>query len=236
MVNVWGADHGGYVKRLTSAVKAITENNADVDVKLCQMVKFLENGEALKMSKRSGVFVTLAEATERVGKDVIRFIMLTRKNDAPLDFDFAKVMEHSKDNPVFYVQYASARCHSILRHAGEAFSGADLSASALSQIDLTTLTDESDLEMMKLLASFPRQVEVAAAAHEPHRIAYYLYEVAAAFHGLWNKGKEETQLRFLLPDDLGATKVRLALVLGALTVLRSGLEVLGIEAVEELRA
>ncbi|MBA4749911.1 MAG: arginine--tRNA ligase [Alphaproteobacteria bacterium] len=236
MVNVWGADHGGYVKRLTSAVKAITENSADVDVKLCQMVKFLENGEALKMSKRSGVFVTLAEATERVGKDVIRFIMLTRKNDAPLDFDFGKAMEHSKDNPVFYVQYASARCHSILRHADEAFSGADLSASALSQVDLTTLTDENDLEMMKLLASFPRQVEVAAAAHEPHRIAYYLYEVAAAFHGLWNKGKDETHLRFLLPDNLEATKVRLSLVLGVLTVLRSGLEVLGIEAVEELRA
>lgn len=235
MINVWGADHGGYVRRLSSAVSAITQSQAQVEVKLCQMVKFLDGGDALKMSKRAGVYVTLKDAIDRVGKDVLRFIMLTRKNDAPLDFDFAKVSEHSKDNPVFYVQYACARAHSILRHAREAFPDLNVTGEFLAKTDLTTLTDGSDLEVIKLLASWPRQVEVAAHAHEPHRIAYFLYEVASAFHGLWNKGKEETVLRFIVPGEEEATRIRLALVLGVLTVLRSGLEVLGVSPVEEMR-
>lgn len=236
MINVWGADHGGYVRRLSAAVSAITQSQAKVEIKLCQMVKFLDGGDALKMSKRAGVYVTLKDAIDRVGKDVLRFIMLTRKNDAPLDFDFAKVSEHSKDNPVFYVQYACARAHSILRHAREAFPGLEVTGDFLSKTDLSTMTDPSDLEMIKLLSSWPRQVEVAADAHEPHRIAYFLYEVASAFHGLWNKGKEETVLRFIVPGEEEATRIRLALVLGVLTVLRSGLEVLGVTPVEEMRA
>ena len=236
MINVWGADHGGYVKRIAAAVTAITKGQAQLDVKLCQMVKFIDGGEAMKMSKRSGNFVTLHEAIELVGKDVLRFIMLTRKNDAPMDFDFAKVTEHSKDNPVFYVQYACARAHSILRHGAEAFPNLSTMESDLAACDVSKLTDEADLSLIKLLASWPRQVEIAAASHEPHRIAYYLYDVAAAFHGLWNKGKEETELRFINPDSEEETRVRLTLVAGTLTVLRSGLDVLGVEAVEELRS
>lgn len=236
LINVWGADHGGYVKRIASAVTAITKGDASVDVKLCQMVKFMDGGESMKMSKRSGNFVTLHEAIERVGKDVLRFIMLTRKNDAPMDFDFSKVTEHSKDNPVFYVQYASARAHSILRHGREAFPEVSIAPMDLAAADLTLIEDEADLALVKLLASWPRQVEIAAASHEPHRIAYYLYDVAAAFHGLWHKGKEEMVLRFINPNSADQTRVRLALVAGTLTVIGAGLDVLGVEAVEELRA
>ncbi len=235
MINVWGADHGGYVKRLQSAVRAITQGQGSMSVILCQMVKFLEGGQAFKMSKRAGTFISLADALEKVGRDALRFVMLTRKSDAPLDFDFEKVVEQSKDNPVFYVQYASARCHSVLRHAKEAFPEADFSCKGLAEINFEELTNTSDLSVVKLLASWPRQVESAALAEEPHRIAYFMQDVAAAFHSLWNQGKEETQLRFVHPDDLVKTYQRLALVQAVLAVLRSGLDLLGVTLTKEMR-
>ena len=229
MINVWGADHGGYVKRMQAAIKAVTQGKAKLDVKLVSMVNLMENGEPIKMSKRAGTFVTLRDIIDAVGKDVIRFIMLTRKNDVGLDFDLEKVKEQSKDNPVFYVQYAHARCHSIKRHAKELFGNIDLK-----NADLTILNDETELALIKLMASFPKIVEGAAEASEPHRIAYYLEELAGAFHGLWNKGKDETHLRFIYPDDLKTSKARLALVNAVATVIASGLEIFGVTPVEEM--
>src|SRR5262249_12538691 len=202
MVDVWGADHGGYVKRMQAAVKALTDGAGVLDVKLCQMVNLLDKGEPVKMSKRSGTFVTLREVVDEVGKDVVRFIMLTRKNDAALDFDLAKVVEQSKDNPVFYVQYAHARAASVFRHAAEAWPGRSLDIEVLAQADLKLLTDEAELALIKGLANWPRLVESAAEAHEPHRVAFYLSEVAAAFHALWNKGRDDTTLRFIQTDDV----------------------------------
>lgn len=236
MIDVWGADHGGYVKRMKAAVKAVTGGEGELDVKLCQLVHLMNDGKPVKMSKRAGTFVTLRDVIDSVGKDVLRFIMLTRRNDQTMDFDFKKVTEQSRENPVFYVQYAHARCHSVLRHAAEALDGADLSCSGLAPVVLDGLTDPAELGLMKLLLGWPRTVEGAAEAHEPHRIAFYLGEVAAGFHGLWNKGKEDTTLRFLVDDDRDLTLARLALVRATQTVIASGLAVIGVEPVEELRA
>jgi arginyl-tRNA synthetase len=234
MIDVWGADHGGYVKRVQAAVAAVTEQRAHFAVKLCQLVRLLREGEPVKMSKRAGSFVTLREVMEEVGAGVVRFIMLTRKNDAALDFDLAKVVEQSRDNPVFYVQYAHARTHSVMRIAREANAALDLSPAVLAEAPLDRLTDSAELGLIKLLAAWPRQVEAAAEAQEPHRLAFYLYDLAAAFHGLWTKGKEEPQLRFIIEGDADLTKARLALVCGVQLVIATGLAIFGVDAVEEM--
>lgn len=235
MIDVWGADHGGYVKRMQAAVKAVTAGQGALDVKLCQLVKLLRNGEPVKMSKRSGDFVTLREVIDEVGRDAVRFMMIFRKNDATLDFDLAKVVEQSKDNPVFYVQYAHARCASIFRQAREAFPDLDLSPAALAQADLARLTDEAEVGIVKLIAAYPRIVEGAAAAHEPHRLAFFVHELASAFHSLWNKGKDSPQLRFVNQTDRESTLARLAFVHAVRSVLASGLAVAGVAAPEEMR-
>jgi len=235
MIDIWGADHGGYVKRMQAAVKAVSEGGGDLDVKLCQMVNLMKGGQPYKMSKRAGTFVTLRDLVDQVGKDVVRFIMLTRKNDAHLDFDLDKVLEQSRDNPVFYVQYAHARCHSVLRHGAQALAGADLSGPALAAGPLARLTDPAELAVIKVLAGWPRLVESAAEAHEPHRVAFYLNDVAAAFHGLWNKGKDDTQLRFLIEGDAELSLARMGLVRAVADVIASGLAVFGVEPVEEMR-
>ncbi len=235
LIDVWGADHGGYVKRMQAAVSALTGGRAHLDVKLCQLVNLLKGGEPVKMSKRSGTFVTLREVIEEVGAGVVRFIMLTRKNDQHLDFDLAKVTEQSKDNPVFYVQYAHARSHSVRRQAEAVFPGIDLSDGNLAGAALERLTDPDEIALIRALADWPRQVEAAAEAHEPHRIAFYLYDLASSFHALWTRGKEELSLRFVMPDDSGLTLARLALVRGVGLVIAGGLGVMGVEPVEEMR-
>jgi arginyl-tRNA synthetase len=235
MIDVWGADHGGYVKRMQAAVKAASDNRADLDVKLCQMVKLLRGGEPVKMSKRSGDFVTLREVVDEVGRDATRFMMIFRKNDATLDFDLAKVVEQSKDNPVFYVQYAHARCASVFRQAAEAHPGADFSAARLEKADLSILSDEAEMDIIHRIAQFPRVIEAAAEAHEPHRVAFYLYDLASAFHSLWNKGKDLPQLRFVNLTDKESTQARLALVHALKGVLASGLAILGVTAPDEMR-
>ncbi|GAK43999.1 arginyl-tRNA synthetase [Tepidicaulis marinus] len=235
LIDVWGADHSGYIKRMSAAVAAVTDGKADLDVKICQLVKLYRNGEPVRMSKRAGSFVTLRDVVEEVGRDAVRFMMLYRKNDAPLDFDFAKVKEQSRENPVFYVQYAHARIHSVLRNAQAEVSGIDLSDSALAKADMALLRDEAELTLIKQMAQFPRMVQSAAEAHEPHRIAFYLYELASAFHGLWNKGKDDPSLRFILADDKSVTLARLALIRAAAYVVEAGLGILGVEAIEEMR-
>jgi arginyl-tRNA synthetase len=234
LIDVWGADHGGYVKRMQAAVKAITGGAAALDVKLCQLVNLYDQGQPVRMSKRAGTFVTLREVVDEVGKDVFRFIMLTRRNDQALDFDFAKVTEQSKDNPVFYVQYAHARAASVMRHAAEQFPGEDLSDAGLARAALDRLDDPAELALIRQLAQWPRVVAGAAEAHEPHRIAFYLHEVAAQFHMLWTKGKEEATLRFILAADPGLTLARLALVRGVAIVVASGLKVFGVAPAQEM--
>ncbi|MSO70842.1 MAG: arginine--tRNA ligase [Alphaproteobacteria bacterium] len=235
MIDVWGADHGGYIKRMQAGVKALTEDAAALDVKICQLVKLLENGQPAKMSKRAGTFVTLRDLIEAVGKDVVRFIMLTRRNDASLDFDLVKAREQSRDNPVFYVQYAHARCRSVLRHAHELYPDAALDGAALASSPLARLEDRAEIGLIQVLAQWPRVVESAALAHEPHRIAFYLSEVAAAFHGLWTRGKDEAQLRFLIESDRPLTMARLALVEGVASIVAAGLSIMGVAPVEEMR-
>ena len=235
MIDVWGADHGGYIKRMQAAVKAVTDDQGDLDVKLCQLVKLLRGGEPVKMSKRSGDFVTLREVVDEVGRDAVRFMMLFRKNDATLDFDLAKVVEQSKDNPVFYVQYAHARCASVLRQAGEVFPQADFSDRSLAAADLSVLADEAEMDVIRRIAQYPRMIEAAAEAHEPHRAAFYLYDLASTFHSLWNKGKDLPQLRFVNQSDEDLTKARLALVHALKGVLASGLAILGVTAPDEMR-
>jgi arginyl-tRNA synthetase len=235
LVNIWGADHGGYVKRVDSALKALTDGRGKLDVLLCQMVRVFNNGEPVKMSKRAGTFVTMRDLIDEVGKDVVRFIMLTRKNDAPLDFDYAKVTEKSRENPVFYVQYAHARGRSVFRHAAEMFPQADLSEAGLAAADLLRLTDPDELAVLRLMASWPRTVEGAALAHEPHRLAFYMYDLASAFHALWNKGNDAAELRFLQAEDQAVSLARLALVRAVGLVIASGLAVFGVEPVEEMR-
>jgi arginyl-tRNA synthetase len=235
MIDVWGADHAGYVKRVQAAITAVTEGQGALDVKVCQLVKFMERGEPVRMSKRAGNVITVRDVVERVGKDVMRLIMLTRKNDAPLDFDFAKVQEQSKDNPVFYIQYAHARCCSVFRQVQEAFPGIDSKDSRLMGISLNLLTDSGELGLIKALAAWPRTIEAAAEAHEPHRLAFYLNDVAAAFHGHWNRGKDEPGLRFIVEGNEPLTLARLALVRGVQVVIASGLRVIGVTPVEEMR-
>ncbi len=228
LVNIWGADHAGTVKRVQAAVKALTDGRVDLDVKLVQMVRLFRAGEPVKMSKRSGSFVTLADVVNEVGRDVVRFMMLTRRADAPLDFDFAKVVEASKDNPVFYVQYAHARISSLRRKAAAA--NVDLAAPA----DLGLL-DEEELALVKQAAQFPRTLEAAALAHEPHRIAFYLYELAAQFHALWNRGNDYPNRRFLVENHPQISRARLELALGIGQIISSGLALMGVAAAEEMR-
>jgi arginyl-tRNA synthetase len=235
MIDVWGADHGGYVKRMQAAVKAVTNGQGDLDVKLCQLVRLLRGGEPVKMSKRAGDFVTLRDVVDEVGRDAVRFMMIFRKNDATLDFDLAKVVEQSKDNPVFYVQYAHARSASIFRQAAEAFPGANFSSKQLENADLSVLSDEAELDLIHRIAQYPRAIEAAAEAHEPHRVAFYLYDLASAFHSLWNKGKDLPQLRFVNQTDKDSTEARLALVHALKGVLASGLAILGVTAPDEMR-
>ncbi len=234
LVDVWGADHGGYVKRVESVIKALTDDKVNFDVRLCQMVKLLRDGEPVKMSKRAGTFITMRDIVDEVGKDVVRFIMLTRKNDASLDFDFARVTEQSKDNPVFYVQYAHARIHSVLRKTLTAFADIDLSKASLASANMTVFTDSSELSLIRNMMNWPRLVEAAALAREPHRIAYYLYELASEFHALWNKGNDNLDLRFIIEDDREMTLSRLALISAVAAIIASGLNILGVEPVTEM--
>jgi arginyl-tRNA synthetase len=239
MIDVWGADHGGYVKRMQAAVKAISAGNADLDVKIVQLVRLLRAGEPVKMSKRSGEFVTLREVVDEVGRDAVRFMMLYRKNDAVLDFDLAKVIEQSRDNPVFYVQYGHARGESIFRNAREAMPNLPLTPAAraaqLADVPLGRLTDAGELALMRRLALFPRTIEAAAVAHEPHRIAFYLYDLASEFHTHFTRGKDLPYLRFIIQNDPETTAARLALVQGITAVLAFGLALLGVSAPEEMR-
>ena len=239
MIDVWGADHGGYVKRMQAAVKAVSAGKAELDVKIVQLVKLLRAGEPVKMSKRSGEFVTLREVVDEVGRDAVRFMMLYRKNDAPLDFDMEKVKEQSKDNPVFYVQYGHARGSSIFRNAREALpdlpQDAKKRAAFLSKAPLEKLTDAAELSILRRIALYPRHLEAAALAHEPHRISFYLYELASEFHAQFTRGKDLPHLRFIIQNDPEITVARLALVQGIVTVLASGLTLLGVQAPEEMR-
>ncbi|MAF47057.1 MAG: arginine--tRNA ligase [Rhodospirillales bacterium] len=235
LIDVWGADHGGYVKRMNAAVTALTGEKGGLHVILCQMVNLLDRGEPVKMSKRSGTFVTLAEVIDQVGKDVVRFIMLTRKNDAQLDFDLAKVVEQSRDNPVFYVQYSHARCCSVLRHAARMFDAAELSPDSLQLADFSLLADPAELQLIKSMAAWPRMVEGAAEALEPHRIAYFLNDLSASFHALWTKGaRQDESLRFLVESDKELSRARLALVKALELVIASGLTVMGVTPVQEM--
>ena len=233
LIDVFGADHGGYVKRMKAAVAALSEAKVPVDIKLCQLVKLYKNGEPFKMSKRAGTFVTLRDVVDEVGSDVTRFVMLTRKNDAPLDFDFEKVQEQSKDNPVFYVQYAHARVHSVLRKAKEA--GIDVSIPTLSAADLSNLSHEAEVNVAKKLAEWPRLAEIAARTHEPHRVAFYLYELASDFHSLWNRGNDEVSLRFLQDGDAATSQAKIALAQAVAVVISAGLGILGVKPAEEMR-
>jgi arginyl-tRNA synthetase len=228
LVNIWGTDHAGTVKRVQSAVNALTDGRVDLDVKLVNMVRLFRGGEPVKMSKRAGDFVTLADVVNEVGKDVVRFMMLTKRADTPLDFDFIKAVEASKDNPVFYVQYAHARISSLKRKAGEA--GVDLASEA----DLSLL-DEEELALVKTAAQYPRVLESAAMSHEPHRIAFYLYDLAAEFHALWNRGNDDPARRFLLENNPQLSRSRLELALGIAQIIKSGLGLMGVAATEEMR-
>jgi arginyl-tRNA synthetase len=234
LIFVLGADHGGYVKRLEALARAVSDGKVDLKVLLCQLVKLFRDGEPVRMSKRSGDFITLREVVEEVGRDPIRFMMLYRKNDAPLDFDFAKVTEQSKDNPVFYVQYASARCHSVFRQAREQFPGEEFARGALAASS-GLLADDGELGLIRKLAEYPRMIESAALAHEPHRMAFYLYDLASAFHGHWNRGTENPDLRFVKVNDPQSTYARLGLVQAVSDVLTSGLALIGADAPTEMR-
>jgi len=240
MIDVFGADHGGYIKRMQAAVKAVTAGEGMLDVKIVQLVRLLRGGEPVKMSKRAGDFVTLREVVDEVGRDAVRFMMLYRKNDAVLDFDLAKVIEQSRDNPVFYVQYGHARGHSIFRNAREEVLPdlpvqEDARLAYLARAEVERLADPAELDLLKRLALYPRTIEGAAAAHEPHRIAFYLYDLASEFHALWNKGNDLPNLRFIIKDDAGITRARLAMVQAVVSVLASGLGILGVHAPEQMR-
>ncbi len=239
MVDVWGSDHGGYIKRVQAAIKAVTGGLGTLDVKIVQLVKLLRNGEPVKMSKRSGDFVTLREVVDEVGSDAVRFMMLFRKNDAVLDFDLAKVLEQSKDNPVFYVQYGHARGHSIFRNAREVVPSLPEDGPArvafLRGAAVERLGDSAEISLIRQLALYPRMLEAAALAHEPHRIAFYLYDLASEFHALWTRGRDAPHLRFIIENDAEITIARLALVQGVVSVLASGLAVLGVHAPNEMR-
>ncbi|HEU0222418.1 MAG TPA: arginine--tRNA ligase, partial [Paracoccaceae bacterium] len=233
LIDVWGADHGGYVKRMKAAVAALGSNRVEFDVKLCQLVRLFKGGEPYKMSKRAGTFVTLRDVLAEVGPDVTRFTMLTRKNDAALDFDFAKALEQSKDNPVWYVQYAHARVHSALRRAAEA--GIATDDAALAAADLALLAHPAETALAACIAAWPRLLESAAATHEPHRIAFFLYDLASELHALWNRGMDEPTLRFIQDSDPALTSARLALIRAVAVVIAAGLAILGVTPVKEMR-
>ncbi len=233
LIDVFGADHGGYVKRMKAAVSALSDGKVPLDIKLTQLVKLWKNGEPFKMSKRAGNFVTLRDVVDQVGPDVTRFVMLTRKNDAPLDFDFDKVLEQSRENPVFYVQYAHARVMSVLRRAAEAGIAAD--DATLVGADLGKIDHTSELAVAKKLAEWPRLVEIAARTNEPHRVAFYLYELAGDFHALWNQGNEETQLRFIQDGDVATSQSKIALARAVSVVISAGLGILGVTPAQEMR-
>ena len=235
LINVFGADHVGYITRMKAAVAALSDGKVDLDIKVCQLVKLFRAGEPVKMSKRAGTFVTLRDVVDEVGSDPVRFMMLYRKNDAALDFDLAKVVEQSKDNPVFYVQYAHARAHSVFRNVADAFPQMTASSSALRSADLAPLTDTGELDLIRKLSAFPVIVEGAARAHEPHRLAFYLYDLASAFHSQWTKGNESPHLRFIQATDGTLTAARLALILATQRVLATGLTLLGVQAPREMR-
>jgi arginyl-tRNA synthetase len=235
LVDVWGADHGGYVKRMQAAVAALSGGAAKLEVRLCQLVRLMRAGEPVKMSKRSGDFVTLREVVDEVGADAVRFMMLMRKNDAPLDFDLAKVIERSQDNPVFYVQYAHARARSVLRQGKAVFGDFDLNPLALARADLSLLTDEGERELMRTAAQYPRLTLQAAEAHEPHRVAFFAHELATRFHAHWNRGKDARDLRFVNENNRKLSYSRLSLVAGVGLVLASALSILGVSAPEEMR-
>jgi arginyl-tRNA synthetase len=242
LIDVWGADHAGYIKRMKAAVAAVSGGGAELDIKVIQLVRLLRAGVPVKMSKRSGEFVTLRELLDEVGRDAVRFMMLNRKNDAALDFDLAKVIEQSRDNPVFYVQYAHARGQSIFRNAREVVVALPQDpgerAMLLATAPLARLQDAAELALMRRIALYPRLVEAAAIAHEPHRLVFYLYDLAGEFHALWtkgSKGSDAPHLRFIIPNDPQMTMARLGLVQGIVTVLASGLAILGVGAPEEMR-
>jgi arginyl-tRNA synthetase len=231
LVHVWGADHGGYVKRMQAAVAALSDGKVTLDIVLTQIVHVVKDGQPMRMSKRAGTYVTLRDLLDEVGRDAVRFTMLTRKADAQMEFDLDKVLEQSRENPVFYVQYAHARCRSVLRAAGD-MAG---TAASLATAPLDSLADPAELALIRRLAAWPRTVEAAAAAREPHRIAFFLHDLAADFHLLWNRGREAATLRFIQADEPAATRARLALVAATATVIRSGLAVMGVTPVEEMR-
>ena len=233
MIDVWGADHAGYIKRMKSAVTAVTAGAGDLDVKICQMVKLMRNGEPVKMSKRAGQFITLREVVDEVGKDVVRFMMLTRKNDAPLEFDFVKVQEQSRDNPVFYVQYAHARICSVIRNAGEMFGA--IHDDDLTDSDMSLIVDPAEISLLKTISAFPRVLESAAVNHEPHRIAFYLQDLASSFHSLWNLGKERPDLKFIIEEQKNVTMARVSMIRSCAFVIASGLDILGVRPEEEMR-
>jgi len=233
LIDIFGADHGGYVKRMKAAVSALSGGRVPLDIKLVQLVKLYKNGEPFKMSKRAGTFVTLHDVVEQAGADVTRFMMLTRKNDVALDFDFAKVLEQSKDNPVFYVQYANARINSVLRKAQAA--GLDVSDAALAQADLTLLSHPAEIDMAQQIAEWPREVDIAAKGNEPHRIAFFLYELASEFHGLWNRGNDDPNLRFLQEGKDATSCAKIALARATSVVISAGLGILGVTPAEEMR-
>lgn len=236
LIDIWGADHGGYVPRMRAAIKALTDHNpVDFEVVLCQIVRVVRNGEVVKMSKRAGTFITLRDLIDEVGKDAVRFTMLTRKSDAQMNFDLEQVIAQTRDNPVFYVQYAHARCRSVLRSAVENLGADAVKPVVLAQQALINLQSSAELSLMRRLAQWPRIVESAALVREPHRIAYYLMEIAADFHALWNAGRDDATLRFIQEDDLPGTKARLALVEATACVIRSAMMILGVEPVEEMR-
>jgi arginyl-tRNA synthetase len=235
LVDVWGADHGGYVKRMQAAVAALSDGKVKLEVRLCQLVRLMRAGEPVKMSKRSGDFVTLREVVDEVGADAVRFMMLMRKNDAPLDFDLAKVIEQSQDNPVFYVQYAHARARSVLRQGKAVFADLDLDQKALAQADFSLLADEGERELMRTFGQYPRAVRQAAEAHEPHRIAFFAHDLATRFHAHWNRGKDAPRLRFVNENERNLSYSRLALVAAVSLVLASALSILGVSAPEEMR-
>ncbi len=239
MIYILGADHGGYVKRLEALARAVSGGKAKLTVLLCQLVKLYRGGEPVRMSKRSGDFVTLREVVDEVGRDPVRFMMLYRKSSEPLDFDFAKVTEQSKDNPVFYVQYAHARCHSVFRQAGEAFPDLAIEGLDIGSVDfrsaMSEITDPSELQLIAKLAEYPRVVESAALSHEPHRVAFYLYDLASAFHSHWNKGKDQPDLRFINVNNRDLSIARLGLVRAVASVLKSGLTLTGTDAPQEMR-
>ncbi len=235
LINVFGADHSGYIKRMTAAVKAMSDGQAVLDIKVCQLVRLMRAGEPVKMSKRAGTFVTLREVVDEVGRDAVRFMMLYRKNDATLDFDLAKVLEKSKENPVFYVQYAHARARSLVRNVREAFPTLTADGTQGDRTRLDLLTDPGEIDLMRRIAVFPKIVEGAARVHEPHRIAFYLHDLASALHGQWARGNDLPQLRFIQTSNENLSAARVALVSAVARVIAAGLSVLGVQAPEEMR-